>query len=83
MKFYYSIQNKKEEAVATKNSKIKFFLPNIKRFDPDKEFEKFIAYLVAVEFHELGHTFNSADGCNDHDKDTCSWCEETEKYFST
>ena len=80
MKFIYSIKNAKDEAITTKNHKIKFFLANIQEYDPETEFEKYIAYLIAIEFHELGHYYNCEIGCDNHNI-LCPWCEETEKVF--
>ena len=93
MKYSYSINGKKEEATCTLNGEIKFFLNKIKaRHDKEKKIKapkqrnsdkyinSLIAYINAVELHEIGHIFNWDVGC-EHGKNyksgNCTWCEET------
>lgn len=92
MTYSYSIRGRINEATCTKGGDIKFFLNKIndnckpKDWDTSKDvnIHKFIAYLSAVELHELGHAFNWKDGCN-HGKqlgfEECPWCAEVEKIY--
>ena len=49
-------------------------------YDPEDDFEQFMADFLATEFHELGHIFGWRGGCKK--RNTCShgmcyWCEYT------
>ncbi len=50
--------------------------------DPEEFFESFIAEIIAVEFHELGHIYGFRDGCSDIEDEICEkcyWCKITNK----
>lgn len=100
LKYKYSIRGRTNEATTREDGEIQFFLniiedlhdkntkvnPIDKTLDFDTYLKSFIAYLSAVELHELGHTFNYPVGCN-HGKQkkdgikVCPWCKEVEKIY--
>lgn len=93
MNYNYSIRGRVNEATCTRDGDIQFFLNiinqkhnKIMRIWQEEEyyFNSLIAYLSAIELHELGHRYNWKDGCN-HGKqlafEKCAWCEETERIY--
>lgn len=88
MKYNYSIKGKVNEAISTKDGDINIYLNNINTvlYNPEKNLKKFVAYLCAIELHEIGHIFNWKDGCNHGTQKKkgiteCPWCEETYKIY--
>jgi len=52
--------------------------------DPEDDFLAFIAYICAIEFHELGHIYGWRGGCNPASKcaaGECFWCNYTTILF--
>ena len=88
IKFKYSIKGRVNEATTTKDGDITTFLNNINLnlYNPEKNINKFIAYLSAIELHEMGHILNWETGCNHGTQKKkgikeCPWCEETYKIY--
>jgi hypothetical protein len=88
IKQHYSLKGRANEATTTKDGDITLYLNNINLniFNPEKNRDKFIAYLCAVELHEIGHLFNWKTGCNHGTQKKngiteCPWCEETYKIY--
>jgi hypothetical protein len=93
MKYSYSIHGRTNEAIAFHDGEIWFNLNVIKKKHDkmtgiNKNYEYYIdsliAYLNAVELHELGHIYNWKHGCskfNHIDADNCPWCNEVEKIY--
>ena len=92
MNLRYSILGRNREAYTTRkgivininvlyssfHDRFGMFLNN----DVNVQIHAFLAYLHAVELHEIGHLFNMETGCDDHDSmvndgQPCAWCEET------
>jgi len=89
IKFKYSIKGRVNDATTTKDGEVSIFLNklNLSLYNPEKNISKFIAYLSAVELHEMGHLFNWAIGCNHGTQKKngiteCPWCNETYKIYS-
>ncbi len=100
LKYSYSIRGRSNEATTTKDGEIQFFLniiedhhdtklqinPLDKALDFETYLKSFIAYMCALELHEIGHAFNYPVGCNHgtqkkHGIKLCQWCEEVEKIY--
>ena len=58
--------------------RVSIFLNIIKDgIDPEDNFLAFIAYICAIEFHELGHIYGWRGGCKQPSKcaaGQCFWC---------
>lgn len=93
----YSILGRTKEATTAKDGELTFNLNKLKQQhdtklginplilpDTDAYFNSFIAYMCAVELHEIGHVYNFPVGCN-HGKQKqskeCPWCEEVQKIY--
>lgn len=50
-------------------------------FNPETEFNDFLAELLAIEFHELGHIYGFRNGCKNHKEKICYWCSFTKYMF--
>lgn len=100
LKYSYSIRGRTNEATTTKDGEIQFFLnimedkhdtklqinPLDKALDFDTWLHSFIAYLCAVELHEIGHAIRYPVGCNHGTQKRngvklCPWCEEVQKIY--
>ena len=92
MNYSYSLKGRVNEATCTRDGDITFFLNKINdnivpkhwNTSKDSNIHRLIAYLSAVELHELGHVYNWKTGCNHGKKSLngkCAWCDEVENIY--